>query len=115
MSFSWSQISQMLDVSRMTIYRRRVEYDLLVDPSASISDVDLKEKVLMLRSQHPDIGETMVWGQLRSMGIQVTCERVRFALRQSDPLNSGEELLQGEDLTLYRSKFSLAHRYSYNI
>ena len=34
-----------------------------------------------MRSEFP---ETMVWSQLRSMG---TRERVRNALRQSDPLN----------------------------
>ena len=32
LSFSWTDISRMLRVSRMTIYRRRVEYDLVRDP-----------------------------------------------------------------------------------
>ena len=88
MSFTWPQIAQILRVSRMTIYRRRKEFNLLMDPSASITDRELKSTVHTLRSEYPEIGETMVWGHLRSMGIQVTRERARNALSQSDPLNS---------------------------
>ena len=36
----------------------------------------------------PEIGESLVWGRLRSMGLQVTRERVRQAIRRTDPLNT---------------------------
>ena len=35
-----------------------------------------------------EIGETIVLGRLRALGFQVTRERVRNALRQTDPLSS---------------------------
>ena len=88
MSFSWSQVAALLGVSRMTVYRRRVEFGLLFNPEASISDSDLSSTVHSMRSEHPEIGETIVWGRLRALGFQVTRERVRNALRQTDPLSS---------------------------
>ena len=42
MSFTWTQIAEMLGVSRMTIYRRRVEYQMVHESNGSISDDDLK-------------------------------------------------------------------------
>ena len=87
MSFSWTQIAQLLGVSRMTVYRRRVEFGLLSDPTTSISNSDLLLRIQTMHREFPEMGETMLWGQLRSMGVQVTRERLRNALRQTDPLN----------------------------
>lgn len=88
MSFSWSQIGMLLGVSRMTVYRRRVEFGLLYSPESNISNDELISVVHSMRCDHPEIGETMAWGRLRSLGYQITRERVRHALRQSDPLSS---------------------------
>ena len=73
MSFSWSLIAQLLGVSRMTIYRRRLEFEP-DDPTPSVSNEDLMSTVLSMRSEFPEMGETMAWGWLRSQGIQVTRE-----------------------------------------
>ena len=86
MSFTWTQIAEMLGVSRMTIYRRRVEYQMVHESNGSISDDDLKVVLNSLRKEHPSMGQTMVWGQLRAMGFSVTRERVRAAVHESDPL-----------------------------
>ena len=104
LSFSWSQIGQLLGVSRMTIYRRRVEFGLLVEPTEPISNTDLLSTVHSMRSEFPEMGECMVWGQLRSMGIQVTRQRVRNALREIDPLN-----------TALRWRGGLAKRRAYSV
>ena len=86
MSFSWTQIAQLLGVSRMTIYRRRVEFGLLNEPTTSVSTSDLLLRIQTMRNEFPEMGETMLWGRLRSMGVQVTRERIRNALRLTDPL-----------------------------
>lgn len=88
LSLSWTQIAQVLNVSRMTIYRRRVELDLLVDPSQIVNNQELESIIRTLRHENPELGESVAWGHLRAAGIQVTRERVRNALRQSDPLSS---------------------------
>ena len=72
----------------MIIYRRRAEFGLLFDPEVTISNSDLNSIVHSMRSEHPEIGETIVWGRLRSLGYRVTRERVRNALHQTDPLSS---------------------------
>ena len=65
----------------MTVYRRRREFDLLVDPSRTISNAELDSTIHALRIDHPEVGETMTWGHLRAAGIKVSRERVRSALR----------------------------------
>lgn len=72
----------------MTIYRRRCEFNILLDPSRTISNDELESTIRALRHENPEVGESMAWGHLRAAGVQVTRERVRNALRQSDPLSS---------------------------
>ena len=72
----------------MTVYWRRVKFNLLFSPEASISDSDPSSIVHTMRSEHPEIGETIVWGRVQALGFQVTQERVRNALRLTDPLSS---------------------------
>ena len=85
MSFTWTQISRMLGVSHMTIYRRRVEFQMFESGSTTLSDDELKLLLTSMRKEHPSMGQTMVWGRLRSMGFSVTREMVRQTLRCTDP------------------------------
>ena len=86
MSFTWIQISKLLGVSNMTVYRRCQEYGISeMDCRIAISDEDLQEFV---SQQLPTMGQTMIWGKLRSMRIKVTRERVRQAMRECDPINN---------------------------
>ena len=86
MSFTWTQIARMLGVSHMTVYRRRVEFQMVQSVSGTLSDNELKLLLTSMRREHPSMGQTMVWGRLRSMGFNVTRERVRRAIRVTDPL-----------------------------
>ena len=87
LSFSWTAIADMLMVSRMTLYRRRVEIGLLVEPQSNITDQELMRIVRHLSVQHPQLGQSHICGRLRSLGYRVTRERVRQAIRTCDPLN----------------------------
>ena len=60
----------------MTIYRHRVEFQMVESVSGTLSDDELK-LLTSMRKDHPSMGETMVLGRLRSMGFNVTRERVR--------------------------------------
>ena len=88
MSFTWVQISEILGVSHMTIYRRRQEYGMMENPSGNITDSELREVLQQMRRELPSLGQTMVWGRLRSLGFKVTRARVREAMRVSDPINT---------------------------
>ena len=85
MSFSWTQIACMSSVSRMTIYRRRIEYGISSSRN-HLSDDDLKIIIQQISAEQPALGETMMWGRIKSMGFHVTRSRLRFAIREVDPL-----------------------------
>lgn len=88
LSFSWAMIGRMLIVSRSTLYRRRVEFGLNGTSESPISDHDLNQLVHQTITQHPYVGQSFVWGVLRSQGYHVTRERVRQVLRRQDPLGT---------------------------
>ena len=88
LSFTWSEIAAVLNVSRMTLYRRRVEYSMLQDdPSEVLTDSQLEQKLREMRQNYPQFGETMAMGHLRSLGYHITRERLRRAVRVTDPIN----------------------------
>jgi len=88
MSFSWTDIAKMLGVSRMTIYRRRVEFSLVEDPRIVPTDAQLRTAVRSIQAGQPALGEAMIIGRIRAMGYKVTRERLRQEIRFSDPLQS---------------------------
>lgn len=79
----------MLCISRSTLYRRRIEYGLLIGTATeNITDEQLHSLLLHLHQEMPAMGETMTWGRLRSMGFIVRRERLRRAIREIDPLHT---------------------------
>ena len=81
-------IAEILGVSPMTIYRRRQEWALTEEPSRMLSDRDLHNLLLHMRREFPNLGQTMVWGWLRSLGFKVTMCKVQDAIRNTDPINT---------------------------
>lgn len=88
LSFSWTAISNMLGVSRMTIYRRRVVYGLIGEPSNIPTDAQLRTILSEMKLGQPELGEVLAMGRLRGMGYKVTRERLRQAIRSIDPLHT---------------------------
>ena len=86
--FYWTAISSILGVSRMTIYRRRQELDMLEDPVEEINEDDLCSVLREMCNNFPAMGEVMALGQLRSMGYKVKRDNVRAATRATDPPNT---------------------------
>ena len=87
LSFTWTDIARILGVSRMTIYRRRVKYGIQQDASTVLTDIQLRALLQDIKSENPHLGEVMVLGRIRSLGYKVTRERLRHAIRQTDPLH----------------------------
>ena len=86
--FSWSSIASLLGVSRMTVYRRRQEYGMVVELSRTLSNEQLQTVLRELRLSNPCFGEKMIIGRLRSMGYQISRSRVRDCVRNADPINT---------------------------
>ena len=104
LSFSWTAIADMLRVTRMTIYRRRVEYGMLDESFSMINDQELTEKVRRILAQHPEVGQTFVAGRLRSLGYRVTRARIRQVMRDIDPLSSA---LRWQGIAAHRRPYSV--------
>ncbi len=49
---------------------------------------ELEEFLRQLRREMPNAGETVVIGRLHSMGYHINRQRVREAIRRTDPLNT---------------------------
>ena len=71
LGFSWAAIAKLLGVSRMTVYRRRRQFGLLVDPQNTLDDQELHTVLRQVKADHPTLGETMIQGHLRAMGYKV--------------------------------------------
>ena len=87
LSFTWVEIAALLRVSRMTVYRRRVEYDMVEDPRIVPDDSELRRLVEQTRQELPYLGEVMVMGRLRALGYYVTRSRLRQVINDTDPIN----------------------------
>lgn len=87
LSFSWSKIAKMLGISRMTLYRRRVQFGML-QRGRTVRDGELLVLLRDMRAEFPHMGEVMVLGRLRAFGYSVRRDRVRMAIRRTDPINT---------------------------
>lgn len=56
------------------------------EPANTLTKQELCDLLERMRADSPYLGETMVWGRLRSLGYHVTRDRVRQAIRATDPL-----------------------------
>lgn len=88
LGFTWTEMSVLLGVSRMTLYRRRRDYGMLDDAVHPISDDELREVMRSMRLQHPSYGETMAVGHVRSLGYKVSRARLRAAIHYTDPIQT---------------------------
>lgn len=88
LEFSWNDISALLGVSRMTLYRRRSEFGLLTNTQQGITDGQLRHLLIEMRRQHPNFGETMAMGHIRSLGYHVKRAQLRYAIHQTDPIQT---------------------------
>ena len=51
-----------------------------------LTNDEVKRHVIQMRQQSPNMGESIAIERYRALGIQVTRDQVRRALRETDPL-----------------------------
>ena len=87
LGFSWSKISTLLGVSRITLYRRRQQLGITTDDNYSaISNVDLDAVVKSIADVSPNSGEIMIRGALLGRGLIVQRRRLRESIARVDPV-----------------------------
>ena len=53
-----------------------------------ITGNEVRQHVIEMCCQSPNMGETMAIGKFRALGLRVTCDQVRQAIRETDPFNT---------------------------
>ena len=88
--FKWNEIAQLLLVSRLTIWHRVRELNIVTTTGFSDIEDDLLDNILrdFMNSQGILVGYSMVQGHLRNMGIKVQRDRIRASIKCVDPRNS---------------------------
>ena len=104
LSFSWTAIAELLGVSRMTVYRRRREFNMLDSSRTPLTDSQLRELIRDWKHEMPTVGETLIIGRLHASGIYVRRHRVRQAICEVDPLS-----------TALRAPHGLSRRHCYSV
>ena len=91
LQFSWTQIASLYGISRRTLYNIRCNSDvaaLSISNSTIISDHDLQEMILDIKTMMPETGQTMIKGILHARGIHISVTRIRDAIAIVDPVNT---------------------------
>ena len=72
-------------LSRTTLWRRLTELGIPLSSYSDISNEELDGVMELLVKDFPNTGIVMMWGQLRSMKIIVTRQRVHDSLMRVSP------------------------------
>ena len=84
--FSVTKICELLGVSRSTIHRRMLQWNLQVSQRFSaMSDLELDRLIVEVKRDFPDAGYRMVQGQLRCRGYSIQRQRITSSLARVDP------------------------------
>ena len=87
--FSFVKISQILGLSRATLYRRMEEEGVTrISKYSDISDADLDREVIDIKAQHPNDGERLLIGHLATRGVIVPRAKLRASIHRVDPENT---------------------------
>ena len=97
MKLSWEDCADVLLVSRTTLWRRARELGITQPITYEVSDPDLDAVVEKIVHGAPSCGTIMVWGQMKSYGINVSRRRVCESLLRVNP--SGVEMRRTTSVT----------------
>ena len=86
---SLTKISEIFGISRSTLYRRMQEVGFTDRNRFSMcSDEELDGIIANLKSTLPHVGERIIIGHIRSLGLCIQRERIRQSIQRIDPVNT---------------------------
>ena len=101
---TWPEIAELLGTSRQTIYRKLKEDGRTIDFYSCITDTQLDTQLRSIIQQHPNDGEVLLIGHLRSQGINLPRSRIRAAIHRVDPEGPQLRSLTTVRRRVYRSE-----------
>ena len=89
MRFTWTKISELLGISRSTLYRKLEEEGMSQEVHyTSISDHDLDDQIIAIKLAHPNDGEVLLNGHLIRRKIFIPRSKLRASIHRVDPTNT---------------------------
>ncbi len=86
--FTWEEVSQVVGVSRTTLWRRFHKLGIPIQKYSDVSDTSLDCLVREIQRNNPNIGVAMLQGYLKSQGCNVQRRRVRESVLRICPLSA---------------------------
>ena len=86
--YTWTKISELLAISRSTLYRRLGGAGISTDDYTGISSSELDDVIQGIKSEFPNDGEVMLNGHLLRLGIKVTQQALRDSIHRVDHANT---------------------------
>ena len=83
--FTWEETSQLVGISRTTLWRRLHSLCVPLQKYSDIFDSDLDDQISELQRGSPNMGVMMLQGALRSRGIYVQRHRIRASVHRVNP------------------------------
>ena len=84
LNYSWKKISELLGISRSTLYRRMNEAGISTDDYTDISPNNLDGVVQNIKKDFPNDGEVLLRGHLLGTGIKVKRKELRNSIHRVD-------------------------------
>lgn len=88
LNYSWTKISELLDISRSTLYRRLNDAGISTDDRTDISSSELDKTVSDIKQDFPNDGEVLLKSHLLQKGIKVTRQELRNSIHRVDHENT---------------------------
>lgn len=86
--YSWTKISELLGVSRSTVYRRLLDGGVSTNDNTDISSSDLDDVLREIKKDFPNDGEVLLKSHLLRIGIKVTRQNLRTSIHRVDHDNT---------------------------
>lgn len=88
LNFSWTKISELVGISRSTLYRRLKDAGVSTDDHTIITSTDLDCVMRDLKKKFPNDGEVMIKSHLLRIGIKTTRQDLRNSIHRTDHENT---------------------------
>ena len=84
MHYSWTKISDLLGISRSTLYRRLNDAGVSTDDYTSLPSHELDNTIKKIKTDFPNDGEVMIKSHLLRLGIKVPRQELRNSIHRID-------------------------------
>ena len=105
MNYGWTKIASLLNVSRSTLYRRLQDNNIDTNDFATLSDATLDSIIHSIKCDHPNDGEVLLQGHVRSVGLKVRRKDLRDSIHRVD----NDQTQQRRAHTIQRRVYFIIH------